>query len=200
MICKLFRHKITSISLFEPNKETGGLGHVSHQSSKYSLYQKIGNFFIGAAPMIFGSIVLVIMLYFLVPNGKEAFLPLTREQSTPLGFLISMKTTLTTLFAWVNIQAWNFWIFLYLSFCLASHIAPSKADRKGMWKGLVWLVFLLILVNILTLSLKVDITGYVLKINVYLGILTAVFIYTTIISALHFILSHLLLLKRKNTS
>src|SRR3989338_10199174 len=63
---KLFHHKITQISLFKPNPETGNLGHVSHTYNKYSLYQRLGNFFVGAAPMLFGSVGLIIFLYFFV--------------------------------------------------------------------------------------------------------------------------------------
>lgn len=194
---KLFHHKVNKISLFQPNEETGGLGHVDHSFSKYSLYQRIGNFFIGAAPMIFGSIVLVTLLYFLVPTGKQAFLPLTAEQSSIFVIIKSLKQTLFNLFAWENLTAWNFWLFLYISFCIASHIAPSKKDRQGMWGGLLWLVLILILVNAITLSLGVDITKFVLGINQYLGILIAIFTYALIISVIHFVLAKLILLPFK---
>jgi hypothetical protein len=190
---KIFRHKINHISLFQPNETTGGLGHVEHSYKKYSLYQRIGNFFIGAAPMIWGSFFLVIMLYFLVPNGKEIFVPLTTEPGSFLVFITSLKQTFLNLFALENISTWNFWLFLYMSFCVASHIAPSKQDRRGMWKGFRWIVLILIIINAITLGLGVDITKYILGINQYLGILFAIFAYATIISLLHLLLSTILL-------
>ena len=55
VFAKLFRHRIERVALFQPNEETGDLGSVGHSFAKYSLYQRIGNFFIGAAPLIFGS-------------------------------------------------------------------------------------------------------------------------------------------------
>lgn len=190
---KIFHHRIDRISLFEPNEQTGGLGHVDHSYKKYSLYQRIGNFFIGAAPMIWGSIFLVTMLYFLLPNGKEIFSPLAGEISSATTFFSSLKLTFLNLFALENISTWNFWLFLYISFCIASHIAPSKQDRYGMWKGFIWIVLLLIIVNAITLGLGVDITKYILATNQYLGIFVGVFIYATIISLLHLILSFLIL-------
>src|SRR3989339_2044244 len=70
---KIFRHTINEVYLFRPNPATGNLGHVDHSYRTHSWYQRIGNFFIGAAPLIWGSAVLVAMLYFLLPNGREVF-------------------------------------------------------------------------------------------------------------------------------
>ncbi len=190
---KIFRHRINRVSLFQPNAETGGLGHVEHSYKKYSLYQRIGNFFVGAGPMIFGSIILIAMLYFLLPNGRDVFVPLTKTQMSPINIIDSLKQTLANLFAPENLKAWNFWVFIYLSFCIASHIAPSKPDRNQMWRGFFWVVLILLIANAVALLIKKDITQYVLKLNQYLGIFTGIFIYTAIISLLHFILSSILL-------
>jgi hypothetical protein len=185
----LFRHKITRLSLFHPNEATGELGQVEHSFKKYSFWPRLGNFFIGAAPLIFGSIILVVLLYFLLPNGKQIFLPLTNN-----GHIItSVLNTLRNLFNYNNLHTWQFWVFLYLSFCIASHLAPSKVDRKGMWGGLVWIVLLLILINIITLLLGINATDYILRINQYLGIFTAIFVYTLIISTIHFIFAWVVL-------
>ncbi|MFA4831403.1 MAG: hypothetical protein WC862_01575 [Patescibacteria group bacterium] len=190
----IFRHKIQAISLFKPDARTGNLGHVDHSYKKYSLTQRIGNFFIGAAPMIFGSTFLFIMLYFLAPNGREVFLPLTAEQTSIMAVITTLKQTLVKLFAVENIMAWNFWIFLYISFCVVSHIAPSKIDRKGMWSGLLWIILILIIVNFAALLFKINVTDYILGINQYLGILIAIFTYALIVSFIHLLLATIILL------
>ena len=184
----IFHHKIQKISLFAPNKETGGLGHVEHSYNPHSLYQKIGNFFIGAAPMIFGGIVIVTFLYFLVPNGKEIFAPLATESSTTLPLFTSVIETLKLLFSLDNIRTWNFWLFFYISVAVTAHMAPSKQDRRGMWHGCTWLVFLIIVVNALALGFNIDITNFVLSVTQYLGIFTAIFTYATVIAVLHFLI------------
>jgi hypothetical protein len=191
---KIFRHQIHRFSLFKPNERTGGLGYVDHSFKKYSLWQRIGNFFVGAGPLIFGSILLAGMVYFLLPNGKMIFTPLTAEQNSALTILISLKQTLLNLFSWENITAWNFWLFLYISFAIASHIAPSRQDQKGMWQGFVWIFLILIIINIITLLLGKDITNYILGINQYLGMLIAIFIYASIISLIHLLLATIILL------
>ena len=187
---KIFRHKLGNMHFFRPNKTTGELGHVEHSYEKRSIYQQIGNFFIGAAPMIFGSAILVALLYFLVPNATDIFTPLT-ENNTSVFY--SIQHILQQLFAMTNLTSYSFWIFLYLSFCISAHIAPSKQDRRGMWKGFFWMVLILIFLNIIPLLLKIDIIQYVSRIYASMTILTALFLYTLIISLLHYIASWLLL-------
>jgi len=193
VLAKLFRHNINNVRIFKPNKETGGLGHVDHSYNKRSLYQQIGNFFIGAAPMIFGSLLLFLLTIFLVPNGKDIVLPLHNDLSTLPGIAQSIWQTVTSLFAWNNITAWSFWLFLYFSFCIASHIAPSKQDQLGMWKGFTWLLGILILLNIIALAIGVDITRFVLSVNKILSVFTGIFIYAIIISLTHFLISSIIL-------
>ncbi len=190
---KLFRHKIDSMALFKPNPETGELGFVNHSYNPKSFYQSIGNFFIGAAPMIFGSLILVFFLYLLVPNSSDIFGSLANNQENFLGILKGAGNALLKLFTLENIKTWYFWIFLYMSFCVASHIAPSKADRKGLWKGLILIIISLVFINILTLLIKWDITQYILTFSEWLSILVAIFAYATIISLLHFIASYFIL-------
>src|SRR3989339_1402398 len=191
---KVFHHRIDSVRIFEPNAESGNLGHVSHSYNTKSIYQKLGNFFIGAGPMIFGSIVLVIFLYFFVPNAKEIFNPLFASFHNPLEFLTAIYESLKNLFAIDNISQWNFWLFFYLSLAVASHMAPSKPDRRGMWSGFFWIVLLLIIINLITLLLGVDITKYVLNLSQFLGLFVSIFFYGLLLSFLHFLISVVILI------
>lgn len=190
---KIFRHKVQSFRMFEPNQITGELGSVDHSYNKYSLYQNIGNFFIGAAPMIFGSGILALLLYLFVPNGKDIFSPLVGLDNLIDYIFIGFQKTFIPLFSIENLKSWNFWLFLYLSFCIASHLAPSKPDRKNMWAGFLYIVILLLLINIFSLLLKLDVTSAIFKISRYLGIFSAIFLYATIISTVHFLASTALL-------
>ncbi len=51
----------------------------------------------------------------------------------------------------------RFWVFVYLVFCIGSHITLSPPDIRGARRGLVVLVLLLLLANSLTLWMG---TGY----------------------------------------
>ena len=144
--------------------------------------------------MIFGSIVLVIFLYFFVPNAKEIFNPLFASFHNPLEFLTAIYESLKNLFAIDNISKWNFWLFFYLSLAVASHMAPSKPDRRGMWSGFFWIVLLLIIINLITLLLGVDITKYVLNLSQFLGLFVSIFFYGLLLSFLHFLISVVILI------
>ncbi|MEK7623699.1 MAG: hypothetical protein AAB408_03465 [Patescibacteria group bacterium] len=194
VFAKLFRHRIERVALFQPNEETGDLGSVGHSFAKYSLYQRIGNFFIGAAPLIFGSLFLVLLLYFLLPNGREVFTPLSHQPNSLLEAFTSFRGTLTHLFSVENLRAWNFWVFLYVSFCIASHMAPSQPDRKNMWGGFFWLVLILLVVNSIAALIHRDPTAYILRLNQYLGIVAGMFLYALLLSVLHLILATVVLL------
>ncbi len=192
VFAKIFRHKVTYIGLFEPNANTGGLGHVEHEFQTYSLYQRVGNFFIGAAPMIFGSGVLVAMLYYFVPNAKEIFSYISHEEYTLPILFSSLLQFLQHLFALSNLQTSIFYAFLYLSFCVASHIAPSDQDLKNMWGGFVWMIILLILVNALPVFLGIPVNNYLQKSYALITLIIAIFLYAIFISLLHLLLVSLL--------
>lgn len=187
LFAKLFHHKINEVALFKPNEETGGLGHVDHSYKKSSIYQTIGNFFIGAAPMIFGSAVLIALLYFLLPNGKDILAMLIDARGSVTSLLQSIPQVFVRIFAISNIVTWQFWLFLYISFAISSHIAPSKQDRKGMWSGFYWIVLMLFLLNFAAILLRIDLTSYILQTAGYLNVLTAVVIYALVMSALHYL-------------
>jgi len=190
---KLFRHQVHAVAIFKPNQQTGGLGYTEHSYNSKSFYQSAGNFFVGAAPLIWGSLILFLMLYFLVPGGKEIFTNLKNSLASLPAALNSIKLFFITLFAPENLRTWNFWLFLYLSFCIASHVAPSKPDQKQMWRGFLMIVLVLIVINIIALFLKINITDYILKLNNYLGSLITIFVYTTLISLTHWLLSVIIL-------
>lgn len=194
---KLFRHRIVSISLFKPNERTGGLGHVNHSYNEKNVYQKIGNFFIGAAPLIWGGIALGLLLYFCVPNGRDIF---AATQIAPVSVTVvgqSIWNILQLLFSPENFHHWYFFAFLYVSFCVASHMAPSKEDRRGMWRGFFWLVCLVIIGNMLALLFKTDITRHILLVNRHLHTVVALCVYATLISFVHFMAASIILLPFK---
>lgn len=189
----IFRHKIKKINIFRPDKNTGELGLVDHSYDPGSLYQNIGNFFIGGAPLIFGSAVLVAIVYYLLPGGKEIFAPLTEVNGSIEAIFASTQRTLTKLFTVTNLNSWAFWLFLYISFSISSHLAPSKADRKGMWSGFYWIFLVLLLVNLVMGVLRLNITKYILITGQYIGIFSTIFLYATLISAIHWLLSAIIL-------
>jgi len=184
---KVFRHKVHKINLFKPDKKTGSLGHVDHSFDSNSLYQRIGNFFVGSAPLIGGSLALYALLYILVPDGDDVlalFPPVFSWPQSAEQIFLMTKALLTSL----PITQWQTWLFLYVSFAIASHLAPSAADRKNMWEGLGYIAGTLLVINIIAVVLSKDITTLILHTTVYTQFLTAMFVWALCLAVIHWLI------------
>ncbi|PIR74439.1 MAG: hypothetical protein COU35_02555 [Candidatus Magasanikbacteria bacterium CG10_big_fil_rev_8_21_14_0_10_47_10] len=190
---KLFHHKISNITLFQPNKSTGGLGHVEHSFNSNSVYQRIGNFFIGAAPLFFGGAALIGILYFVLPNGKDIIAMLNVQYDSVPSAIDTLKNVFFALIQRDNLNNTIFWIFVYISFCISAHMAPSKQDVKGMWRGFAWLVGLLVIFNFILMLMNIDPREYVMRIASSLSIIVAVFVYALLIATVHYVVTFILL-------
>ncbi len=219
IFCILFGHKIVKMQLYSPNTEDGTLGYVNHAYNPDSTYQRIGNFFIGVGPIIFGSLVLYAALYYLVPNVQEVFANIESQSESLIkgvrgeytGLLGSLwlttQTTLLSLFRAENFSDYRFWIFLYLSVCVASHMQLSPPDIKGAKGGLISLIIFFLILNLIILALEatglsshfgswwqyVKLENYATSINKVLGTLGSLFVFATIISGFNFLLSYMVL-------
>lgn len=183
---KIFGHNVHKISLFKPNKQTGSLGHIDHSFDSSSLYQRIGNFFVGCAPLIGGSVFLYGLLFFLFPTGKDVItmLPQTLIWPESLHAIINALLFAITSASFLH---WQIWLFIYLSLAIASHLAPSKADRKNMWEGLGYIAGALLVVNVIASALSRDVTTLVLGTTKYTQLLVVMFIWALALSILHWL-------------
>lgn len=193
--CKIFRHKVSSISLYKPDRQTGNLGSVNHSYNPRSIYQKIGNFFIGAAPMITGSIVLVLLFRFILPNNERILLSIHNLNVSSVSiFFNGLSSILLSIFTKENFHSLQFWLFIYLSFAVATHLAPSWEDQKTMWRGFAWIILLLLIVNAVAVALHHDVTPYILKAKLYTGLFVFAFWYALAVSLIHLIVAWVVLL------
>ena len=219
VFCILFRHRIVEMRLYTPNSTDGTLGYVNHSYNPQSTYQRIGNFFIGVGPIIFGAIVLYAALHYLVPEKDAVFSGIEAQSSTLVAgvrgnFAGIFETlwgtttlTLSALFSSANFSDYRFWIFLYLAMCVSSHMELSPPDIRGAAGGLISLIVFFLFFNLLVLGF--DATGfsgvfgglwkyvkldtYTVSINKAVGMFGALFVFATIISALNFIVFYVLL-------
>jgi hypothetical protein len=219
LFCLIFFHRIEKIKLFDPNPREGTMGYVVHSYNKKNLWQRIGNFFIGVGPVVFGALVLWLLMYLLLPEMKLLLkaiekqaaiinaLELSNWQVALSPLLESAKLTLNALSKPENFSRWQFWLFVYYSLSIASHMELSLPDLKSALSGFLNLVLLIFLVNLTIALLEVAGAGklsgeswkyfqlqtYAGKIAGISGIATGIFIYATIISTINFTLSWLLL-------
>ncbi len=153
IMCILFGHKIQAMRLYQPNDEEGTLGYVHHSYNERSLYQKIGNFFIGIAPILGGSGVLFLLMHLLVPEVFEELQVLLEGFAS--GFVdFAVKDyfslfgeVLKTLFDGGNLSNGLWWVFILLALMISSHMVLSGADIKNGLRGFLVLAVLLLIVD-----------------------------------------------------
>jgi hypothetical protein len=106
-----------------------------------------------------------------------------------------------------NFSEWQFWLFIYLSMSIASHMELSPPDLKGALSGFITLVVFVFLLNLFVMVLElaglnnifgnfwkyINLQTYMVGIARITGVATALFIYAAIISAINFLLSWVLL-------
>ncbi len=68
-MCVLFRHRIDDVALFEPDVQSGRLGYVRHSFTKANRFERVGNVFIGLAPLAGGALALATLLWMFYPNA-----------------------------------------------------------------------------------------------------------------------------------
>ncbi|MDR4988469.1 MAG: hypothetical protein RG741_06505 [Bacteroidales bacterium] len=219
IFCVLFGHKIKELKLYSPNAADGTLGFVHHAYNPKSTYQKIGNFFIGAGPIIFGSLVIYAISYYLVPDMRAVFSGIESQGEVYLlmlqgqfsgvleAFWQTTQLTLGTLLNRENFSDYRFWIFLYLAVSISSHMQLSPPDISGAKSGLISLVVLFFILNLLILGMEatglsvyfgdwwqfIKLEHYAVYINNFLGVMASLFVFASIISGLNFVASYIIL-------
>lgn len=196
IVAILFGHKIVGMKLFQMPDYDGIMGYVRHIYNKRSIYQQIGNFFIGIAPMIGGSFIIILLMKLLMPDIYVNFMHrLILEQQNIIinktilkNILMSYYGLTKTIFALKNFANPYFYLFLFISICISSHISLSTEDIKSSLGGFLTIFIILFVLNILGLSRHI-IMIYTIKYNI---LLNGILIVSIILSAFTYILSLLI--------
>jgi hypothetical protein len=173
--CFIWGHRVTRVKFLQVNNPNGVLGYVEHQYNPGSMYQQIGNFFIGMGPIFSGIGSLIFGMYLLVPESYQTFREYidlhvssavqNRNYLMVLGNAVLVITK--SFFTFKNLLNPLFWIFLILAICISSHIALSKADIKGSTKGLFMIFFFLFVINFVSGFFDIDTFIFITKLTEY---------------------------------
>lgn len=219
VFCLLFLHKITKMKLFSPNSADGSLGSVNHTYNTRSTYQRIGNFFIGIGPILFGSVVIYFASVLLLPDMRNVFAAIGSDSDAYVkilssrfadvmpAFFYTILNMFGSLFRAENFSDYRFWIFLYIALSISSHMQLSPPDIKGAKGGLISIVVFFLVLNAIILGLEatgissyfgnfwqyVKLESYAGSINKFLGLMASLFVFATIISGLNFFVSYVVL-------
>ncbi len=180
-MCLVFGHKITDIKLFQIESADGTLGYVSHTYNPRNLYQRIGNLFIGVAPIIAGSALLSLLMWLLLPSFYQDLNQTVAGISTNVGFINSCTALFKTAFGiFTYIGTWQFWVFILPAGMIALHMTLSKADLEGALSGVIFYLGLFLLTDIVLVlinqNLIVDFTELTMSFTILLVVCFLIFL------------------------
>lgn len=168
--CKLFGFKVHEVVLLRPKayKYDGILGYVSYSYNQGSWWQKLGCFFVGIAPMIFGVLFILLFIFLLKPEIyteiSEEIAKATKGRKKP-DFTAVLAAAFCGfwkgLFSVKKLGLLRGFICLYLVMSISMHMTISYADIKGAMAGLGIVMLLYLIFAVITAMIGNDyvITG-----------------------------------------
>lgn len=150
--CLVFFHKIEEIKLFQINAEDGTLGYVNHSYHKFNPYQIIGNYFIGVAPILVGTSILMLLMWLIVPDTFNAINANFNSDVKEIG--VTLWEAVKAFFLGASNYRW--WLFLIPIIFIAIHMNLSKADLKGTLIAIPFIIALIIGLNYLIYAINKD--------------------------------------------
>lgn len=173
--CFIWGHRVTRVKFLQLNNPNGVLGYVEHQYNPASMYQQIGNFFIGMGPIFSGIGALMLGMYVLVPESFLTFSVYIENHVAPnvqnsnhLMVIWSAILAITkSLFTFENFLNPLFWLFLLFAISISSHIALSRADINGSARGLFMIFFVLFVTNLVTGIFDINTYRFIVKLTEY---------------------------------
>lgn len=161
LFAMIFGHQITKFQPFSPDPKTGVLGQVQIGYDGNSIYQQIGRFFVGIAPVLFGTAIIFAALLILFQAEMVDLLQqiagLAGAESAAGPQALFFQTLaygaaiLAFVFSPAHLADWRFYLFLYLTFAIGSSIHLSDSDIKSATEGFIPIVVLVALFNLATL-------------------------------------------------
>jgi len=155
--CLVFGHKIVEIKLFQTDSRDGTLGYVSHSYNKKNLYHRIGNFFIGVGPIIFGSGLILLLLFMLNNSGFKLVGSVMNFFTTgvpasasmyPNWIIGGLSIFVENFFVVENFNSVSWWIFIILGVFISLHMRLSKPDINGAFDGFFFSALILFIVPV----------------------------------------------------
>ncbi|MCC0738660.1 hypothetical protein [Clostridioides sp. ZZV14-5902] len=184
IMCLIFMHKINSVKFFRPieSKNDGVLGYVNHSYKKDNIYQSIGNFFIGIAPIIGGIMMIIVLFRILLP---DSYIKITQNIDLKLyvsminnfniaGFiqiiLDDVSNFVKTILLTPDIYSLRYFIFMFLMYSISTHMSLSSADLKNSLKGLSFIVIVIFAISLITYLFglnSLNISSLIVKYNIF---------------------------------
>lgn len=163
--CKLFGFKVMEVSLFRPlaSRNDGILGYVSYSYDRSSLWHQLGCFITGIAPLLFGGVVIILVLRFLMPEVYQRISNRVESASKNSG----IKKGFSVFWAafsgfWIGLFSLRKWgilrgiICLYIVLSVSMHMSLSRQDLVGASTGFLVVLGIYLIYGLISSALNTD--------------------------------------------
>ena len=163
VFCLIFGHKIVEIKLFQINDADGTLGYVNHAHNRKNPFQRIGNFFIGVAPIVVISEILYLLAGLLLPDfiGEMQNYAESIDVSDFASVLMFVFNVFRCFFGYAGMWQWA--VFIVAGIFLALHMTLSGADIKNAVGGLLFLLLCILFADIIIGFVSMDLLKLITK-------------------------------------
>lgn len=154
VFCVLFGHRITEISFFNPDPDSDCMGYVMHEYNRRNPYHVVGCFFISYGPILFGTAVMVGLLFLMARDTAFAVLDNINSLSdVALSFsdggvfqeiLVVVVNNIYIMFGYDAVTSVGWWFFMFFSMMIAMHMTLSKADVSNSIIGALAFIALML--------------------------------------------------------
>ena len=166
LMCKLFGIQVTEVALFRPvaGRADGILGYVRYAYDPGSLWQRLGSFFVGIAPMVLGVAAILLLLRLLTPevfrSSSDRLTGALGDRRGPPALLgAACSGFFSGLFRLRGLGILRGVLCLYLVFS----ITLSPADLRGAAAGLAVVAALCVLFGAVTTLLGIEVNAALKK-------------------------------------
>lgn len=157
LFCLIFFHRIREIKLFQISDD-GTMGYVIHSYNRKNIYQRIGNFFIGIAPILVMSGILILLAWGLIPDFITEIGKVKGVDATNMREFFGHVGNVTAVF-FKCASTWQWWVFLLVGLFLAMHMTLSGADIRGALSGLIFILAFLAIVDVIVGLISAEALG-----------------------------------------
>ncbi|MBI2863518.1 MAG: hypothetical protein HYX94_03030 [Chloroflexi bacterium] len=152
--------KLMKLALFEPNRETGGLGYVKFSYLPRNPLHQLGCFLSAMAPLVGGSLAIYGATRLLLPDfalydsstGVPFFQPSDVLDGQKAGWVVAQVygfelAILRQMVGGFSLSDWRTYLYIYFVFSVAHNMSPSALDLIGFPRRLAYLLLVLLVVN-----------------------------------------------------
>ena len=174
IMCIVFGHKIHRVVWFSPVPARSVHGFVEHSWSMRP-WPMVGNFFIGIAPLLFGSTWIYIMALLLLPDG-DGLIATTNELlvvRSPMEFLLLLRVAFDELILnWILLPG-RTTLFITLVVTIGIFMIPSRADLKHCVEGAMVVGVITLALHFLMPTLTASLYQWCIQATCWVMVITA---------------------------